>query len=227
MLLANPLHSAETNWIEEPKDALLPQLRRASDLIFAYSLRNNPDPKNLKYYIANNVQNAQTLPVIASILKNKGLTAAPEWPGVTLSAWEGNEVEALLGITFHIDPKNHHSFLLNILIPCRVGSPIGATLGHMLVQQKRELGRKHVAQVFLFRDQKKATGKDSPALQLVYKVQNVPEPQPEKPSEKQVDEEKLDGQGHWAIRVRQVVRREEGERMLRVNEFRLRRDGKV
>jgi hypothetical protein len=120
MLLANPLHSAETNWLEEPKDALLPQLRRASDLIFAYSLRNNPDPKNLKYYIANNVQNAQTLPVIASILKNKGLTAAPEWPGVTLSAWEGNEVEALLGITFHIGPKNHHSCLHTNSMPRRI-----------------------------------------------------------------------------------------------------------
>jgi hypothetical protein len=42
-----------------------------------------------------------------------------------------------------------------------------------------------------------------------------------------VDEEMPDGQGCRTIRVRQVVRREEGERMLRVQEFRLRRDGKV
>jgi hypothetical protein len=97
----------------------------------------------------------------------------------------------------------------------------------MLVQDKRELGRKHVAQVFLFRDQKKTTGKDSPALQLVYKIQNVPDPQPEeKPGEKRY-QEVPNAQGHGTIRVRQVVRREEGERMLRVQEFRVRRDGKV
>jgi hypothetical protein len=30
--------------------------------------------------------------------------------------------------------------------------------------------------VFLFRDQRKAMGKDAPALQLVHKIQTVPDP---------------------------------------------------
>jgi hypothetical protein len=56
MLLENPLHAANNNWeYQDPDDTNLPQLRRASDIMFAFWLRNNPDPKNLKYYIVNDV----------------------------------------------------------------------------------------------------------------------------------------------------------------------------
>jgi hypothetical protein len=68
MLLENPLHAANNNWeYQDPDDTNLPQLRRASDIMFAFWLRNNPGPKNLKYYIVNDVRNDETMPIIASL----------------------------------------------------------------------------------------------------------------------------------------------------------------
>jgi hypothetical protein len=83
----------------------------------------------------------------------------------------------------------------------------------MLVQHKRELGRKRVAEVIVFRDQVKPKY-DSPAVQIVFRIEDVPSTMP-------------DVQGHGDVQVRSVIRKEEGNGMLRVHEFRLSRgDGR-
>jgi hypothetical protein len=97
MMFENPTHAAATNWGRRPNDAELPQLRRASDIIFAYWLRNNPNPKNLHYYLVNDVQNEETMPLIASIVRAKGHATVPFWPGITMGMWQ-KEAEALLGM---------------------------------------------------------------------------------------------------------------------------------
>jgi hypothetical protein len=79
----------------------------------------------------------------------------------------------------------------------------------MLVQHKRELGRKCVVEVVVFRDEVKSKY-DSPAVQIVFRIEDVPPTIP-------------DLQGHGDVRVRSVVGREEGNGMLRVHEFRLSR----
>jgi hypothetical protein len=97
MVLENPKHAAEHDWDHAPTDAELPQLGGASDIIFGYWLRNNPNPKNLRYYIVNDVHNDATMPLIATIMKERGHDKVPKWPGVTLGMWE-REAEALLGM---------------------------------------------------------------------------------------------------------------------------------
>jgi hypothetical protein len=59
-------------------------LKASSDIIFAYWLRDNPNPKNLKYYFCNYITNGETLAIIATILKAKGHATPPYWPGVAL-----------------------------------------------------------------------------------------------------------------------------------------------
>jgi hypothetical protein len=100
MLLENPHHAADFNWQDQdPNDTNLPQLRRASDLMFAYWLRNNPDPKNLRYYIVNDVRNDDTMPIIVSVLTRRGYTTVPFWPGVTLKIGNGDFAKAVLGMS--------------------------------------------------------------------------------------------------------------------------------
>jgi hypothetical protein len=84
----------------------------------------------------------------------------------------------------------------------------------MLLQHKKQLGRKRVAEVVVFRDEVKPKY-DSPAVQIVFKIEDVPPTEP--------DREMPDVQGHGDVRVRSLFRREEGNGMLRVREFRLSR----
>jgi hypothetical protein len=99
MLLENPHHAADFNWQDhDPNDTNLPQLRRASDLMFAYWLRDNPDPKNLRFYIVNDVHNDDTMPIIMSLLAGRGYTTVPFWPGVTLKIGDRDFVKVVLGM---------------------------------------------------------------------------------------------------------------------------------
>jgi hypothetical protein len=94
--LLNPVSAAEGNWED---DALYeenyPQLRRASDIMSGYWLRDNPNPRNLRYYLACNVQNDETNPVIARILQRRSQVIS-HWPGLKLE-WGEKDAEALLG----------------------------------------------------------------------------------------------------------------------------------
>ncbi|KAJ4326111.1 hypothetical protein N0V94_000273 [Neodidymelliopsis sp. IMI 364377] len=62
----------------------LPQLSRASDVMWGYWIRNNPDVKNLRFWFANFVKNDVTLPLLSRALKNHGLNKMPYWPGLEL-----------------------------------------------------------------------------------------------------------------------------------------------
>jgi hypothetical protein len=99
MLLENPLHAANNNWkYQDPDDTNLPQLRHASDIMFAFWLRNNPDPKNLNYYIVNDVRNDETMPIIVPLLVGRGITTVPFWPGrVVLKMGDQDFAKVVLG----------------------------------------------------------------------------------------------------------------------------------
>ena len=78
-----------------PKDKL-PQLNRASDVMWGYWVRSNSRPQNLYNYFVNHVRNDETLPLIARALKNHGMNQVPYWPGLELSM-HTEDAEAILG----------------------------------------------------------------------------------------------------------------------------------
>jgi hypothetical protein len=93
----------------------------------------------------------------------------------------------------------------------------------MLLQHKKELGLKHVTEVLVFRDELKMIA-DQPAVQIVFRIEDVPPLEPEKLGKlgKKPDEEMSDIGGPGGVQARRVVRRDDGNGMLRVHEFRLR-----
>jgi len=92
----SPRTSAEALWGQTSNKDELPRLKRVSDIMTAFWLRDNPDPKKLKHYLAYNVQNEQTMPLINKVLDDTGLRQVPYWPGVTVDMWQ-EAGEALLG----------------------------------------------------------------------------------------------------------------------------------
>lgn len=74
----------------------MPALHLASDVMFGFWLRDNPNPKNLRYYVAANVQNDETQRLVATILKKKEVKGVPQWPGVKVGV-ETDEGRVLLG----------------------------------------------------------------------------------------------------------------------------------
>jgi hypothetical protein len=88
--------SAVNEWGRPVADNELPALRRPSDIMMAHWLRGNANPKNLKYYIAMNVVNFETIPVINRVLKDNGQTEIPSWPGLTVGLFHPHG-QALLG----------------------------------------------------------------------------------------------------------------------------------
>ena len=96
-MLQSPLSSAEEIWGHVPSLNELPALRLGSDIMFAYWLRNNANPRRLRYYFVNDVLNDETLRLCTTILKNRGHHATvPVWPGVQLD-WGSVEFDMLLG----------------------------------------------------------------------------------------------------------------------------------
>lgn len=127
----SPMSAAKEDWPRKhgvtPTWPMMPALRHASDIMTAYWLRNNPDPKGLKYYFALGIQNDDTNRVIASILLDKEIYDMPRWPGVNLDLASGY--------------WGFHALL---------GSPIGLTIAHILLQHKPELGIKHITEIVIF-----------------------------------------------------------------------------
>ncbi|KAI4642641.1 uncharacterized protein J4E78_010114 [Alternaria triticimaculans] len=92
----NPRTAALANWDDSPAEASLPELKRASDIMMAYWLRGNIDPKSLKYYLVLTIENTMTLALINRVLKNHGLKEVPYWPGIIANMYD-EEGPALLG----------------------------------------------------------------------------------------------------------------------------------
>jgi len=92
----SPKASAEELWGQTPTEDELPRLKRVSEIMTAFWLRDNPDPKKLKHYLVYNVQNEQTMALIKKVVDDSGLRQVPYWPGVTVGMWQ-EAGEALLG----------------------------------------------------------------------------------------------------------------------------------
>jgi hypothetical protein len=94
---SSPKNEAELTWdVEDVKEDELPKLKKASDIMLAFWLRNNKNPRNLKHYLANQITNKETVPLIARVLKNSKLSRVPKWPGVEVSMQQ-DDGQALLG----------------------------------------------------------------------------------------------------------------------------------
>lgn len=138
---------------------MMPVLRHASDIMTAYWLRNNPNPKGLKYYFALGIQNNETNRVIASILLDKEIYDMPRWPGVKLNLASGYwGFSALLG------------------------SPIGSTTAHILLEHKPELGIKHITEIMIFQYDEMPQGESA-------NDESDPPDDEEDPEDEEMDEE--------------------------------------
>jgi hypothetical protein len=171
--------------------------------MMAYWLRNNPNPKNLRYYFALNVQEDATQPLVAKILQDKGHVDLPVWPG--LEVLKGSkEFDILLGEHCRSRRLSESSWANQVL-----GSKIGATITLMLLQYKSDLGIKHVTNITLFRDT--LFGQKTRAeVETMFTITDVP------PGNAEV--EAVDGDKSVVYRAAPVERR--GRDILRVHEFR-------
>ncbi|KAL6708410.1 hypothetical protein ACN47E_002673 [Coniothyrium glycines] len=115
------------NWGRAAAPGELPDLRFCSDIYWAYWTHNNPNVRKLKVYGAHHVINDETMLLATRAMKNKQVSKLSEWPGVSFSA-EEDEGKAL------------------------IGSPLGATIAHMLVAHKAELGIKHITKITIVTD---------------------------------------------------------------------------
>ena len=148
----------------------LPHLSRASDILWAYWSRNNDNPRGVYYYFVNYVRNEQTLPLVARALRNRGLDKVPYWPGLRMQMHE-DEAEVILGEfpTFPLPIKwCGKSWLME------VGSPMGSTIAHFLLQHKGALGIKNFESVTIFRDNYPETSPGAQEVQLLFKIIDVP-----------------------------------------------------
>jgi hypothetical protein len=146
----SPTHAAKEHWGWDPHKTELPALRTSADLLWGLWYRDNPDLKNIHYFWAQNVANAQTAGIIASALKI--------W-GKELSGWPG--------VTFYMDTDEGMALL---------GSPNAISFGYFLVSHKRELGNKRItkAQVFWGNENSKRQ-MDMKHPELMFYVEDVPE----------------------------------------------------
>ncbi|KAF1837233.1 hypothetical protein BDW02DRAFT_519446, partial [Decorospora gaudefroyi] len=110
------------SWGRRADPEELPDLRFCSDIYWSYWVRNNPNIKNLRVYVAHHVINDNTVLLVSRAFRLRGLNALSVWPGTSFAA--GTEA-------------------FNAL----VSSPIGATIAHLLIGHKRELGIRQITKI--------------------------------------------------------------------------------
>ncbi|KAH5710570.1 hypothetical protein HBI20_177700 [Parastagonospora nodorum] len=193
-----PAFTAADNWGRRPHANELPHLGKASDIMFFYWARANPNVRNLRYYFNVYVINHETNPLIAKIIHDDPqLDDLPDWPGVK----------------FH-----EGSSEFNMLL----GSPVGMTLAYMILQHKAELGVKHMTDVTVFRDSAAYAGHEAAKAKVmmvwtIKDVERVEDPQGEREDEEMTD-------ARLGVRGFKTGRGERG--FTRVHEFRM-RDGRM
>jgi hypothetical protein len=161
----SPRVAAETEWQHDSTEDQFPKLKRVSDILTAFWLRGHSNPKNLRYYLIFQVQNVETTPLIARILRDANLNQVPYWPGLVVGIWE-KAGGALLGSNSLIETCDVLQARLTYS-----GSPLGSTLAFLLAQHKAELGHKHVTEVTIFRENH---SQDTvPQIQLLFTVKDV------------------------------------------------------
>ncbi|OAL50382.1 hypothetical protein IQ07DRAFT_509705 [Pyrenochaeta sp. DS3sAY3a] len=177
--------------------AELPALHRLSDIYWGYWFRENPNVRNLRVYGGHYIINQKTVLLTARAFRNTGFRQLVKWPGTRFSA-ETPEGKALLA------------------------SPIGATIAHLLIQHKADLGLKHITEVIVVtRDPRHLNYWEKPELNLFFIIEDVPadkvtEDPPESEEQHGQDEEIsenvwLDGEGTI------LYRKDGGKNILRVH----------
>lgn len=149
------MRAANQNWTtikEDPTLDMMPELGRASEVLAAYWLRDNPSPGILRYFFANHVMNRETNRIIARIMQDH-----PEHDGV-LPLWPGIEVS-----------------IADDLGEALQGAPLGAILSYFLLQHKAELGKKHITDITIFRDLNYKP-------ELLFHIKDVPKEAPVDPT---------------------------------------------
>jgi hypothetical protein len=84
-----------------------------------------PKPAPIKYIFRLSVQSVRTYPILNKIMAKLGRSGYDAWPGVTFDI-ESEEGKAILG------------------------TPNGAGTAWLLIQRKKELGRRRIAKVTVF-----------------------------------------------------------------------------
>lgn len=127
------MHAAKVYWAKSGVNAtidMMPELRHGANIMGAYWLRGNPDPKNLKYYIALGIENDSTLQAIAIIMAHNEMAQIPVWPGLKL------------------DPRPADDWMGKLML----GSPLGTTIGFTLLNYKDVIGLKQITEIVLSRE---------------------------------------------------------------------------
>ncbi|KAF1915304.1 hypothetical protein BDU57DRAFT_476936 [Ampelomyces quisqualis] len=141
------------NWGRKAAESELPEIRFASDVYWGYWFRDNPNIKNLRVYGADNVVNDATVLLVARAFKNNKIDKLTPWPGVSF-AKDSDEGKAL------------------------IGSPIGATIAHLIARHKSDLGIKRISNVIVVTNDEPARPKfgERPRkdLHLFYQIEDVP-----------------------------------------------------
>lgn len=99
--ISSPRHAVKTHWksiggTASPED--LPKLQYASDLMWGKWVENNPDVRNLQYYVVHNILNDETSAIVPRAMRNKLVSKLETWPG-TIFEKDSDQVEfqALIG----------------------------------------------------------------------------------------------------------------------------------
>ncbi|KAF2856423.1 hypothetical protein T440DRAFT_439477 [Plenodomus tracheiphilus IPT5] len=141
------------SWGRKASPGELPELRFCSDIFWGHWVYNNPHVKNLRVYGAHMVMNDATVLLVSRAFKNANINQLTAWPGTSFSAGT-DEGKAL------------------------IGSPIGATIAHLLLSHKAELGIKHVTRVTAVTNERKrnpSSGEQSHSeLHLFFTIEDVP-----------------------------------------------------
>jgi hypothetical protein len=197
MNLENPLVGTKYNWDRLATSAELPELRLCSDILWGYWMRNNQNVKSLRVYGAHNVVNEDTAPLIVRALTKNGHERMTGWPGVS----------------FDIASPEGHAL---------IGSPIGATVAHMLTGHKDELGIKWIKKVSVFTKDARPDGlvPKNMEMHMFFHIEDVPTEEIIDP-EKDKDKEKGPKDNGIDAAMRQVHIRNKGGNIVREHVFRL------
>jgi hypothetical protein len=81
--IESPRHAvlSPMSWGRSANPGELPAIEFASDVFWAYWVRDNPNVKNFRVYGAHNVINTDTTLLVARALKNVGTNKLSVWPG--------------------------------------------------------------------------------------------------------------------------------------------------
>ncbi|KAH3950585.1 hypothetical protein HBI56_204730 [Parastagonospora nodorum] len=148
---SSPEVPAEAYWdVDEVSSDALPKLRSSSDLTWAswnQIAGGTNNLQNIKYFIAMQITNDETLEIVPRALKAMGVSdgQAKLWPGTGFTVGAENETE-----------KEAADAL--------IGCPNGLAAGYFLLQHKRQLGgAKYIWKVVVFKS-------DPGELQLLFYV---------------------------------------------------------